>query len=567
MKSVLRIVLTIFLLTTLIVSILGNSGVFFGISVSKAESSEALPTAIDPLNRVFINQSFDTEAVGSIPTNWTVSFPQYGNISVVNSVWYGSGATGKSAMIVDGYTDSNPVPYRLFLQQTNTVVISFAIRPTSNIGVKKTIEVFVDDGNFNGACIVFKDGQIGYEAKNFGFNVLRNSYVPDKWYKIKLILNVQQNIYSISIDDHLIQVNAAFTGTCTQIQRIVFNETSGQNAQLLPVAYIDEILGVQGIEIPKDYGTIQEGINAASQGDLIFVTKQRTYVESITIPIGKDRIWLYGEDVNTTIIDGSFVQTIMTNGISVHASYVRISGLTVRSTPYGTGIMIDGASNIIENNIVVNGLGDGIDVFGTNNTIRGNAIRTNLNCGVQITGSNATLTGNIIELNNQQGLLISNSNSDIEDNVIRLNIGCGIQIVQGEQDFIRNNTIKKNGIGIECDSGARRNLIYENRFINNTLQASNADATNAWDNGYPYVPSKEVGGGNFWSDFASTDIYSGKNQDQQNPGLLPAPDGICDKPYSLSPIGIDDYPLFLIQNVTQNPLDPTKINYTTPVNR
>lgn len=566
MKSVLRIVLTIFLLTTLIASIQINNGVFFGIPVSKADSSEALSTAIDPLNRVFINQSFDTEPVGSIPTNWTVSYPQYGNISVVNSVWYGSGATGKSAMIVDGYTDSNPVPYRRFLQQTNMVVISFAIRPTSNIGVKKTIEVFVDDGNFNGACIVFKDGQIGYETKNFGFNVLRNSYVPDKWYKIKLILNVQQNIYSISIDDHLIQASAAFTGTCTQIQRIVFNETSGQNAQLLPVAYIDEILGLQGIEIPKDYGTIQEGINAASQGDLIFVTKQRTYLESITIPIGKDGIRLYGEDVSTTIIDGSFDQISMTNGISVHANYVRISGLTVRSTPYGTGILIDGASNIIENNIVVNGLGDGIDVSGTNNTIRGNAIRTNLNCGVQVTGSNTTLTGNIIESNSQQGLLISSWNSDIEDNVLRLNIGCGIQISQGEQNFIRNNTIKKNGIGIECDGGAKRNLIYENRFINNTLQASNADATNAWDDGYPYVPSKELGGGNFWSNFASADIYSGKNQDQQSPGLLPAPDGICDNPYSLSPTGVDNYPLFLIQNVTQNPADPTKINYTTLVN-
>lgn len=566
MKSVLRVVLTIFLLTTLIVSIEGNNGVFFGISVSKAKSSETSPTVISPLNRVFINQSFDSEPVGSIPTNWTVSYPQYGNISVVNSVWYGSGATGKSAAILDGYTDSNPVPYRLFPQQTNTVVISFAIRPTSNIGVKQTIEVFVDDGSFNGACIVFKNGQIGCETKNFGFNVLRNSYVPDTWYRIKLILNVQQNIYSVSIDGHLVQANAAFTGTCTQIQRIVFNETSGQNGQLLPVAFIDEILGVQGIEIPTDYGTIQEGINAASQGDLIFVTKQRTYLESITIPIGKDGIWLYGEDVNTTIIDGSFVQTSMTNGISVHASYVRISGLTVRSTPYGTGIMIDGASNIIENNIVVNGLGDGIDVSGTNNTIRGNVIRTNLNCGVQVTGSNATLTGNIIESNNQQGLLISSWNSDIEDNVIRLNIGCGIQISQGEQNLVRNNTIKKNGIGIECDVGARRNLIYENRFINNTLQASNADATNAWDNGYPYIPSKEVGGGNFWSDFNSADVYSGKSQDQQNPGLLPAPDGICDNPYSLSPTGVDNYPLFLIQNVTQNPADSTKINYTTLVN-
>jgi parallel beta-helix repeat protein len=567
-KSIQRPVLTIFLLLTLIVSVEGNFGVLFGISVSKAEISESLTPASTPLNRVFFNQSFDTEQVGAIPSNWTTLHPQYGNISVVNSTWYGSGATGKSAMILDSDTDNNPVPYRLFPQQNSTIGISFAIRPTSNIGVKKTVEVFVDDGNFDGACIAFKDGQIGYEAENYGFTVLRNSYVPDTWYKIKLILNIQQNSYNIFIDDHLAQANAVFTGPCTQIQRIVFNETSGQSGKSLAVAFIDEILGVQGIEIPRDYATIQEGIDAANQGDLIFITKQRTYLESITIPTGKDRIRLYGEDVNTTIIDGSFAQNDgnSQNGISVHASYVRISGLTIRFTSYGTGIMVDGSSNVIEGNAVINGLEDGIDVSGTNNTIRNNAIRANLNCGVRVTGSNTTLTGNVIESNDQQGALISSSNSDMEDNVIRSNIGCGIQIDQGEQNFVRNNTIKKNGIGIECDAAAGNNLIYENRFINNTVQASNANATNTWDNGYPYSPDKETGGGNFWSDFNSGDMYSGKDQDQQNPSLQPAPDGICDKPYHLSPTGVDNYPLFLIQNVTQDPPDPSKINYTTLVN-
>jgi parallel beta-helix repeat protein len=559
-KSVLRVVLTIFLLVMLMVSIEGNHGILFGFSVSKAESSELLASASTPLNRVFVNQSFDNESVGATPANWTMLYRQYGSITVVNSTWYGSGAAGRSAMIIDGYTDNNPVPYRLFLQQNGTIGISFAIKPTSNIGVKKIIEVFVDDSNFNGACIAFKNGQIGYQDGSHVFSVLRNSYVPDRWYKIKLVLNVPQNTYRIYIDDHLVQTNVAFTGPCNQISRIEFNETSGQDGNLLPVAFIDEILGVQGVEIPADYGTIQEGINAANQGDLVFATKQRTYPESITIPNGKDGIRLYGEDVSTTIIDGSLVQTSNTNGISVHANSVRISGLTVRSTLYGTGIVVDGAYNTIENIIVINGFGDGIDVVGINNTITGSVIKTNLKCGVLITGANTTLTGNLIELNDQQGTLISNWNSDIEDNIIRSNLVCGIQISQGEQNFIRNNTIKKNGIGIECDAGAKNNLIYQNRFINNTLQASNADTTNTWDDFYPYAPDNETGGGNFWSDFNSADLYSGPSQDQPNP------DGICDKPYSISPSGIDHYPLFLIQNVTQNPSISNMINYTTPVN-
>ena len=567
-KLNLRVVVTFFVLILLAVSIEGNQGLSFASSSSKSEVLGNVTYTSSPSNRVFINQSFDSESVGTVPANWTVSYPQYGSITVINSTWYGSGATGKSAMITDGYADNNPVPYRLFSPQNSTVVISFAIKPTSNIGVKKTIQFYVDDGNFSGASFEFKDGQIGYESRYYGFSVLRSSYAPDRWYKAKLILNIPQNTYNIYIDDHLEQSNVAFIGTCTQISRIVLNETSGQDASTLPVAFIDEILGVQGIEIPRDYATIQDGINAANPGDLIVVTKQRTYFESITIPFGKDGIWLYGEDVNTTIIDESFIQMggQGTIGISIYASNVRLTGLTVRSMQQGTGIVLYGSSNTIENSAIINGLGDGVDVFAPNNTITGNAIRLNLKCGVQITSSNTSVTANLIESNDLQGVLISGSYSDVEGNVIRLNLGSGVQISQGEQNLVRNNTIKKNGIGIECDASARNNLLYENRFINNSLQASNIDPTNAWDQGYPYVPDKETGGGNFWSDFNAPDIFSGTNQDQRSAVSVPTPDGICDNPYALSSSGVDRYPLFLIQNVTQDPVDPTKISYTTLVN-
>jgi hypothetical protein len=114
-----------------------------------------------------------------------------------------------------------------------------------------------------------------------------------------------------------------------------------------------------------------------------------------------------------------------------------------------------------------------------------------------------------------------------------------------------NNTIMGNMVGFECGKEAVNNLIYANRFVANNQQALDYGASNAWDDGYPYTYTLDsiAGGGNYWSDFSNcTDVYSGKYQDEGANCSWPSPDGICDQPY-----GTDHYPLFLVQNVTQNP--------------
>ena len=517
-----------------------------------------------------MNQTFDTETVGAVPLGWYVTNPQYGNITVASG---GYGSTTNSAAIIDNSSNGNPEPYRLFPEQSRTIGISFAIKATNNTGSGTIIEVFVDDGNFNGADLLFKDGNIEFRDTSGSFVTLRSGYVPNRWYLIKLVLKVPDNKYDIYIDEHVEWIGAGFRGTCTQLDRVVFNETSGKDGLALPVAYIDELLGRQVIQIPQDYQTIQDGIDVANPNDIVFVTGQRTYYENIII---SKSIELVGENRSTTVIDNSHQQHgSKLDGILILADNVLVHEFTIRSTPYGAGVHVAADGCTIDNTTITNGLSDGIDVIGSNNYISSNLIETNLQCGIQLSGSNCTMIDNTIRNNDASGIVISGSGSNVTANDVRLNLGNGIWIQTGDQNVLQNNTIRQNTVGVRCDLGTKDNLIYENRFIGNTHVPQALDnGDNRWDDGYPYVPANRTGGGNYWSDFSCTDIYAGANQNLLCPFSFPYPDGIADQPYNLSLQTQDKYPLFVIQNVSQSPDIITndscgcpqhKIDYDVPV--
>jgi parallel beta-helix repeat protein len=543
-KLALKSLLIAFLLTTLIITpevflIVGSPDKIVGNALSPQNS---LP--FSPRDRTFLNQTFDGETNGTLPANWTTLNPQYGSI-LVNTP--GINGKGKCAMVLDNSTIGNPSPYRLFQIQTNTIGISFAIKVNSNDSL---VQVFLDDGNFGGgANIIFRDGEIGYSPGNGSFRVLRYSYVVDRWYNITMVLNIPSNMYNIYIDSHLEAVNAKFFGSCTQLLRLIFDETGGADGSLLPVAYIDEIWGRQGIEIPREFPTIQKGIDAANDSDIVVVSANRVYYERLTID---KSIWLFGEDLRTTVIDLSLATPKSSaNGVSIKADGIRMTGFTIRSTQYSAGILVEGSNNIIEYDIITNGLGDGVDIVGSDNFITGNVITSNSMYGVNISGSGNALMNNTIMFNDAGGILLAGSSSAIEDNSIDSNFNCGIWMTEGDNSLVRNNTIRKNALGIKCDAATADNRIFQNRFIDNDQEPQAVDnGFNDWDDGYPYLPSNKTGGGNYWSDLESVDKYFGADQKQQL--CFPVPDGISDTPYALSPRTQDTYPISVIQNITDS---------------
>jgi parallel beta-helix repeat protein len=238
------------------------------------------------------------------------------------------------------------------------------------------------------------------------------------------------------------------------------------------------------------FNNIQEGINTVKTGGIVFVFNG-TY-SSITI---FKSLMLMGENNKTTIIDGGYHSSEV---VLISADHVTMSSFTVQhgsGQDSGVGIAIRSDYVTIMDNIITNNSARGIALTDASHTLITRNVITN--CpgygGIQLHGSSTNIT--------------------IAENCISYN------------DY---------GVWICCASGTI--FFYHNNFLNNTVQAeddSSYSDIHYWDDGYP-------SGGNYWSDYNGSDLYSGPGQNESGS------DGIGDTPYHIlhygSPYSHDYYP-------------------------
>ncbi len=119
-------------------------------------------------------------------------------------------------------------------------------------------------------------------------------------------------------------------------------------------------------------GPIQDAINTANDGDVIFIGAG-TYNENVIVD---KSVSLKGEDANTTIVTSPDGNTVFT----VTASNVSISGLTIKGAAlvWQSGILVSGADNVNISNSILERNANGITVRQANSTsIVDNVVRYN----------------------------------------------------------------------------------------------------------------------------------------------------------------------------------------------
>jgi len=225
-----------------------------------------------------------------------------------------------------------------------------------------------------------------------------------------------------------------------------------------------------------NYTKIQDAINNANDGDTVFVYDDSSpYNENLIV---SKSINLFGENRNTTIINGSLNQSIST--IIISSEHVILSGFTIQR--YGVNnytynnsvIYIESDYNIISGNILTGNITCGIQIDDSQyNNISSNVIKNDLNIGILLYYSNYTNISNnyFLKILSGIGLQYSNNN-DIISNFIS-NCGTGIFLLGTKSNCIYGNIITNNEMGIrsesyiQADSFSTNNTIIQNNISYN----------------------------------------------------------------------------------------------------
>jgi parallel beta-helix repeat protein len=267
------------------------------------------------------------------------------------------------------------------------------------------------------------------------------------------------------------------------------------------------------IRVPKDYSTIQEGLNAAESWDTVLIS-DGTYYENIIWP-HTDKVTLRSANGSvTTVIDGSNAEESVIY-VGNGQKGVLIEGFTIKngigsiptfhgSIRFGGGILIDECvtATIQECQIVGNGDPDKAEYSGgifisraSNVTIDRCEIVNNLGPGIYY--RNSTVEGELknclVAGNAGNGIYAQSSPVRIYNNTICSNGWSGIYLYT-PWPYIFNNLIVSNSIGIGSDNPYISDLITFNNVWNNSTNYADTVGNILGQNGNVSIDPVFVGG-------------------------------------------------------------------------
>lgn len=221
---------------------------------------------------------------------------------------------------------------------------------------------------------------------------------------------------------------------------------------------------------PGNYTSIQTAVDAASDGDTVFVYDDSSpYYESVDI----DRsIALIGESRDTTIIDGNGSWA----AVNITVDNVTLRQFTIQNGKF-SGIHLYSNRNHISDNSIINNGWDGIylDYSSRNHVVRNRIVSTD-GWAIDIHYSDDnTIANNTIDFNRRGITLIDAYNNNISNNSISNQTLEGIVLWTGHRNHIYNNVFSNNDMGLYLS--APLNTVSGNSFYGCGLTISDSPNT------------------------------------------------------------------------------------------
>ncbi|HMQ51169.1 MAG TPA: right-handed parallel beta-helix repeat-containing protein [Anaerolineae bacterium] len=255
------------------------------------------------------------------------------------------------------------------------------------------------------------------------------------------------------------------------------------------------------IRVPQDQPTIQAGLDAAQDGDLVLVSPG-TYAEQLvmsakTVTLASE-FYTTGDvnDIDQTIIDGQGGPAVIEVAKSVGPE-TKITGFTIQNG--SDGISASAKLHILNNRFTGNG--DAIDYQSGGGICRNNVFENNKDDAIDLDGpTEAIIENNVIRNNGDDGIEIRlhkysgpRLNIIIRHNLITDNDEDGIQLIDYEDlsdrtFLIERNLIKNNrkvGLGLMDKGDTKEDFraasiperihLFNNTFIDNPYAVTGGD--------------------------------------------------------------------------------------------
>ena len=204
---------------------------------------------------------------------------------------------------------------------------------------------------------------------------------------------------------------------------------------------------IDEIQVPGHYSTIQEAIDASSDGDTVLVD-DGAYVENIKFN-GKAVTVKSDNGAESTIIDGNASGSVVTFSSGEKSGSV-LDGFTVTngSAEYGGGIYCSSSDPTITNCIVRSNASEGIYCKYSDSKIINCTIRNNIGAGILCDYYSSTIISDcIISGNLNDGIGCYLSSTTISNCTITDNSHYGIWCRNSSSPTITDCTISRNGSG------------------------------------------------------------------------------------------------------------------------
>ncbi len=211
---------------------------------------------------------------------------------------------------------------------------------------------------------------------------------------------------------------------------------------------------------PNNYTSIQEAVDAASDGDTVFVYDDSSpYNENVVVD---KSLALIGEEKQTTVIYGIGINNA---SVCLQADGASVQGFTLTHNFHG--VYIESNDCVIENNIIT-GTREGISIFKADHTrIEGNMIVNNTQGVYAAFAKDTVISGNIISQNVHHGINLGSENTFITLNTISDNGDNGVMIGWNNNTVLQNTIINNGRYGVDIwnshNNSILKNNIYDNK--------------------------------------------------------------------------------------------------------